>query len=1146
MKKLAYVVSQFPELHETFILREIVELRKRGFDITVYSLKKCKDDIIHPEAQDLLPHTVYAPFFASYRVWKAVLFWLCRRPIRILTSFLSVMAMHITSPIALLKMLILWPKLLYYAYLMRQDHMQHVHAHWATIPASSAMLVSALLDTEWSLTAHAWDIFVKNPSLKKKIKKARFVFTCTEYNRKHLAKLVPEAASRIILMYHGVKLGQTPTALPHPQKVPLILTIGRLVETKGYPYLLMALKMLKQRNLKFQCVIVGQGNLEKFEALAKRFDIRDQVKFVGAMSRQEVQALYAKASVFALPSIVARNGDRDGIPNVIFEAMAAGLPIVSTQISGIPEAVAEGETGYLVPPKDAIALSDALEKILKDSAKAQEMGRVGQKRVAELFAEDLHMDKLVEAFDEQLETIHRVRVLLMIWSLEVGGAERVVSLLAQNLDADRFDVHVACLNHRGVLADELEKKGIPVHALHKKGAIDLGFLVRLIRLIRKEKIDLVHTHLWGANLWGRLAAWWTHRACIVTEHNVDTWKKPFHFWMDRKLAPWSRYVITVSNAVAQYYQEHKLPKGLCRVIPNGIDVNRFPASQTSSLYQELGWVDDEVVFAAIGRLVPAKNQKVFVESMAQVIAKHPQARALILGQGPLEKELKQQIEDLGLQGKVVMPGVRHDMPQILAGLKAVVFTSQREGLPMVLLEAMASGLPVVSTPVGGVPEVLRNDENGWLIAENDVTATTERLCWMIDHAEAVQQAGKTAQKLIRDTLSVSAMTVQHESLYLNTVKPIKRIVHIIDDLHGGGAQQQLYELVRNLPKDEWDPIVISLSQEKLQLADQFEQAGISVQCIHQQGKWSWSCFWELVHTLRALNADVVHTWLFTADLYGRLASRWLGQACVISSIRSVQTDKPKHYVWVDRFLKNITHKFIVNADIIQPVMHEREGVSFDKIKTVHNGIDLENFISNGHAQTVREELGLSRDDQVIGIVSRLMPVKDPMTFLLAARAVHQEMPQVKFVIVGDGELSEELQSHVQDWGLQGQVIFTGFRQDRARLLSAMDIVALSSLYEGCSNAILEAMAVGKPVVATDVGGNRELVRVGKSGYLVRAQDPKAMADVFKQLLRDDALRIKMGHMGRQLVEENFTLEQLVRKTSKVYRELLDKQASRLA
>lgn len=1144
MKKLAYVLSQFPEMHETFILREIVEMRKRGFDITVYSLKPCKDEIIHPEAEALLPHTVYAPFFASLRVWKAVGFWLLRRPVRFFTTFFRHVGMHLSDPQAAFKVLVLGPKLMYYAYLMRKEHARHIHAHWATIPASAAMIISDMLDLDWSLTAHAWDIFVKNPTLKEKIRRARFVFTCTEYNRRYLEGLVPEASSRILLMYHGVKLKQIERSLPKSGSHPLILSVGRLVETKGFPFLLHALSLLKKREVDFRCVIVGQGNCAALQSLARRLDIEDQVEFTGPLPRHDVQRLYGQAAVFALPCVVARNGDRDGIPNVIFESMSAGLPVVSTTVSGIPEAVIEGETGYLVPPKDPVAFVEALQKVLGDPKQAQAMGEAGRALVSKKFAEDYHMDLLVEAFRERLESIRRIRVLLMIWSLEVGGAERVVSLLGKHLDAERFDVRVACLNHRGALADELEKQGIPVHALQKRGALDFGFLLRLIRLIRREQIDLLHTHLWGANLWGRLAACWTHREVIVTEHSTDTWKKSWHFAIDRFLAPCSRFFIAVSSAVADYYQKRGIPKGMCRVIANGIDTQSFPAPERSALFDELGWDDSHCVFVAIGRFVSAKNQKVFVDALAQVIQKQPQVRGLLLGQGPLEAELRSQIDRLGLQEKVAMPGVRTDIPQILNGVRAVVFTSEREGLPMVLLEAMAAGVPVVSTPVGGVGEVLTDGENGWIIPEDDAQATAECLERLAADAETCRLAGQRAQERIRKHHSVEAMTAQHEVLYEQAVKPVKRVVHIIDNLHGGGAQQQLYELVRNLPREEWDPVVIVLTTERLQIAEQFIEAGIPIQCIAQKGKWSWSCFWELRRALRALKPDLVHTWLFTADMYGRLAARSLSLRPVISSVRSVLSDKPAHYVKVDRWLKRITDTFIVNANVIQPVLAEREGVGANKVITVHNGIDIDRFAAAEGAQEVRRELNLG-DAPVIGLISRIMPVKDPGTFLKAAHLVIREMPEVRILVVGDGDLLDQLKSDVHQWQIEGNVVFAGYRPDRPQLLAAMDIVALSSLYEGCSNSILEAMAAGKPVVATNVGGNAELIREGKTGHLVPARDANAMAAAFKHLLRDPELRKTMGEAGRQRVSECFTLQHLVQKTEAVYRRLLNRRDSRM-
>jgi len=402
-RRIAYIVSQFPEFHETFILREIVDLRRRGHEITIFSLKDCDDSLVHPEAEPLMKETVYSPFFLSPRVWWAQWYWLLRRPGRYLSELARLCAGVVRAPIATMKSLVLFPKLMHYAQLISERGIPNVHAHWATIPATAGRVVARMTGARWGFTAHAWDIFVRNPLLSEKLIAADWVFTCTDFNRRHLVELVPQAAARIHLVYHGVRIPEEQTAqAAEPGQRPLLFCVGRLVETKGYPYLIDACAKVHGRGIPFRCVAVGEGPLrERLQRLIEDRELSDVIELRGKLAHAEVQALYRRARAFVLPSIVATNGDRDGIPNVILEAMAAGLAVVSTRVSGIPEAVVDGETGRLVTPRRADELADALQEILEDGERAATMGLAARSRAKQLFGEEMHMqrlDRLVERY----------------------------------------------------------------------------------------------------------------------------------------------------------------------------------------------------------------------------------------------------------------------------------------------------------------------------------------------------------------------------------------------------------------------------------------------------------------------------------------------------------------------------------------------------------------------------------------------------------------------------------------------------------------------------------------------------------------------------------------------------------------------------
>lgn len=368
----------------------------------------------------------------------------------------------------------------------------------------------------------------------------------------------------------------------------------------------------------------------------------------------------------------------------------------------------------------------------------------------------------------------------------------------------------------------------------------------------------------------------------------------------------------------------------------------------------------------------------------------------------------------------------------------------------------------------------------------------------------------------------------------NTMRPI-RVMFIIDDLGLGGAQRQLVELVRAMPRERFDLRVAALSIRRVDYVEPLRRVGVEPVLISQTGKWSWSAFVRLWRLIRRSRPDVVQTCLFTADLYGRLAARFARVPVVVSSVRSIEPDKPRHYVWVDRWLRRWTDAFIVNAQAVGETLSRREGVPPERIRTIYNGVDVEMFVRLPVSPLARSSPSL------VGIVGRLAPVKDHETFIRAAAQVVGRRLQARFLIVGDGPRRDALKRLARAEGLDGELSFIGSRRDTAELFKTLDLVVVSSLYEGCCNVILEAMAAGRPVVATAVGGNPELVVPGETGYLVPPQDPAALAEAIGKILSDSTLARWMGVNGRLRAQRHFALERMVQETCALFEELLGRR-----
>ncbi|GEM_PF-968100 len=370
-----------------------------------------------------------------------------------------------------------------------------------------------------------------------------------------------------------------------------------------------------------------------------------------------------------------------------------------------------------------------------------------------------------------------------------------------------------------------------------------------------------------------------------------------------------------------------------------------------------------------------------------------------------------------------------------------------------------------------------------------------------------------------------------------------RVAYVIDDLGLGGAQRQLVSLVSSLAREGYEIEVISLSSERTAYESVLRESGIPVTLIAHSGKWSWSTLGKVHRRLKTFRPDLVHTWLFTADLYGRLAAFLNRTPHVISAMRNTIDDMEPHHRWASRILSYGTNIFTINAEAIRPGLVKQLGIPNRKIRTIYNGIDraaLTAVHSNGHD---RQEWNLPCDAQIVLMMARMAPQKDYRTFLEAARIVASECPRAHFVLVGEGELRTQVEAWVEELGLKTRTRILGARRDGWELIQQADVVALATHFEGCSNVVMEAMAAGKPVVASRTGGNPELVVDGQTGWTVPVKNADLFAKALLQLLQNEGEAKKMGRRGQLRIEERFSLERTVKETVSIYTELLSKKKS---
>jgi len=368
----------------------------------------------------------------------------------------------------------------------------------------------------------------------------------------------------------------------------------------------------------------------------------------------------------------------------------------------------------------------------------------------------------------------KAAVLIVIDSLQGGGAERMVDTYARRLDRSRFDLEICCLVQGGIYLESVRRSGVTVHVLNKRGPADPIMLVRLVWLMRRRRFQIVHSFMFTANLWARIAAIAAGVPIrIAAERNVDDWKGPVRRWLDRRLARWSSKVVAVSTKVEHYCRDRiGIPAEKLMTIRNGIPCESPAPLERSreAIRTELGLALDAPVVIQVGRLVPQKGYEVLLDAMRRVSTSRPHARLLILGDGPARADLVSRARELGIGDRVVFAGFRTNVNEFLHASDLFVLASWREGLPVSLLEAMAAALPAVVTAVGGNDEVVVNGETGFLVPPGDAVQLADRIGQLLDAPALRERMGRAARGRVETVFSADRMVGETEALYERCLK----------------------------------------------------------------------------------------------------------------------------------------------------------------------------------------------------------------------------------------------------------------------------------------------------------------------------------------------------------------------------------------
>lgn len=371
----------------------------------------------------------------------------------------------------------------------------------------------------------------------------------------------------------------------------------------------------------------------------------------------------------------------------------------------------------------------------------------------------------------------RLRVLQVVPDLGVGGLSRVVESICLTIDKSQFDVSVLSFHGGGEFADILRKSGVPVFTLgdgdFRKRTSYTGFL-EVARLLRREAVDVVHTHntqpFLDAVPGGILAGVRTMVHTDHARHFPDRWR---YMFAERVLSRFVYRVVGVSDDTSRNLVKYeKISPRKIVTIPNGISGHVYDVRiDREAKRRELGIAPDAKILGFASRLEPQKGVPYLLDAMPEIIRRVPQVLLLIVGQGREQSALERQVSELGIEQHVRFLGVRFDMPELLGLFDVMVLPSVWEGLPMIILEAMAAGCPVVATSVGGVPTAVRNEETGLLMKPGNPHAIVEAVSGLLNDGNRRERFGAAARRVFAQQFTADAMTRQYERLYLRQDLP---------------------------------------------------------------------------------------------------------------------------------------------------------------------------------------------------------------------------------------------------------------------------------------------------------------------------------------------------------------------------------------
>ena len=547
----------------------------------------------------------------------------------------------------------------------------------------------------------------------------------------------------------------------------VIMHIANLKPVKGHSYLLDALAENIKAYPRIKLILIGNDEMNgSLQQQAQERGLASHVVFLGR--RDDAAGLLPAADICVLSSL------SEGMSNAILEYMLAGKPVVAANVGGNSELVEDGHNGVLVEKCDSRQLAQALEKLIANPDLRARMGKNSFEKVKR----DFSIDTMIRSYEALFLSSfpQQKRILHLISSGGLFGAEGVVLSLGRSINKNGLATSIAAFhnaqNPHIEILQEAKKEGIQTFALDSR-RFDIGSIFRLKKLLIENRISLLHTHNYKSDIVGYFAAKLTGIPWVATNHVWHGTDRKLRAYekLDAFFLKFADKIVAVSAEIKRGLIKENIPDKKIEVIHNGIDLSAFnnrPAA--AKLRTDLGISHGDFVIVIAGRLSEEKGHEIFLKAAPEVSRRRKGVKFLIVGDGPLKGHLKSYTAAHNLTDQVIFTGIRTDIPDIYSISSILVNASFIEGLPLTILEAMASKLPVIATAVGAVPQVIKHGVNGILIEAGDFMRLSAEICALIDDSQKRELLAEQAYRDACANFNVAIMANSYRELYQKVIR----------------------------------------------------------------------------------------------------------------------------------------------------------------------------------------------------------------------------------------------------------------------------------------------------------------------------------------------------------------------------------------